>query len=255
MPTAATAVVSGLQSLARALGPSHQPERLSEAVLIPLQPGTERVNTSGNFRFQYFPETVSSTRAPNWQSKEIPGGSLPLYQFVSGGEHILTFTVQFSCDTDLRSNETITQTLRSDGLRERNVDIRAAIAWLRQFTCPTYGRGGASGAQLMQPPKKLLLHMPGTGIGLLAGVPSAASEVLPDSQYSILTQCNVTHQSFFPSGLPRLAQVELGFSQTAQYGGGVQFPGAGDVYNQLLKGGGPFQPYALLSRATPFQGR
>lgn len=251
MPTVATAVVSGLQSLARAIGPSHAPERMSEAILIPLDPRTGRIRPGPSFRFQYFPASLTSSKQTNWQQKEIPGASLPLYQFVAGGEHTLTFTAQFTSDTDLLANPELHETLRSDGLKEHNPDIRAAVAWLRQFVTPSYQSGSALGAPLTQPPKKVLLFMPGTGIGLLAGAPTAAPSVQPHSVPTIMTQCEVTYEAFFASGLPRLVQVQLSFAQVAQYGGTVQFPGVTGLHDELLSTGGPFKPYQLLSRATP----
>lgn len=225
---------------------------MSEVVLIPLDPGTDRIPRGGaNFRFQYYPETFASSKSPNWQPKEVFGASLPLYQFVSGGEHSITFTAQFSCDTDLLSNEELAETLRADGLKERNPDLRAAVAWLRQFVLPSYVASAALDIPLTQPPKKLMLFMPGSGIGLLAGAPAGSTAVLPDSIYAIMTQCDVTYEAQFSSGLPRLIQVQLAFAQIAQYGGAVQFPGVTPVHAELLTTGGPFTPYQLLSRAIP----
>ena len=244
MPTVATALTSGLQSLARAVGPASHADHASEAVLYPLD-SSDRIVPSEAFRFQYFPESVRVTKQTNRQQKEIPGGSLPVYQFISGGEHLVAFTAQFSCDTDLLSNANVAAELEADGLRERNPDIRAASAWLRQFVTPRYG----SGPSPMTPPRKLVLSMPGTGIGVLAGVAPRTERLMADSIFCEMTQCDITLQALFPSGLPRLQQIELSFAQIAQYGGAVNFPGVGSLHDTLLTTGGAFRPYRLRPRA------
>lgn len=246
MPVTAAAVVAGVRSLSAALADS-TPERTSDAVLIPLDSRNDRI-TSESFRLQYFPETIRSTKGTNHQQKEVPGGSLPLYQWVSGGEHMVSFTATFTCDHDLLTNESLAAMTRAEGLRDRNPDLRAAVAWLRQFKLPTYQNDRTL------PPRKLMLFLPGTGIGLLGGVPPGAEQLRPDSIFTILTQCDVTYQNLFPSGLPRYLEVELSFAQVAQYGGTVQFPGVGAVHGKLLAGtaGSPFQPYNLTPRASPF---
>jgi hypothetical protein len=231
------------------VGPSAEREALSETYLIPLDPATDRVPAQPEvFRFQYYPESISSTKATNWQQREIPGGSLPLYQFVSGGEHVISFSANFSCDTDLLSNTRLMGVLRGEGLRERNVDIRAAVAWLRQFVLPRYAGSGGQGTPIFRPPRKLMLFMPGTGIGLLAGATASAPQVQPDSLYCVMTQCDVNHESFFPSGLPRSSMVQLAFGQIPQYGGGVEFPGVTASHDKLLGPDGPFLGYQLPTR-------
>lgn len=246
MPVTAAAVLGGIRSLSKALADS-TPERTSEAILIPLDARSDRI-TNESFRFQYFPETIQSTKQSNLQQKEIVGGSLPLYQWIAGGEHVVSFTAIFTCDLDLLVDRSLAAMARADGLRNRNADPRAAVAWLRQFKLPTYAE------ERTVPPRKLVLFLPGTGIGLLGGVPPGTEQLRPDSLYTILTQCDVTYQALFPSGLPRYLEVQVAFAQTAQYGGTVQFPGAGAVYGTLLAGsaGSPFAPYGLLARQTPF---
>ena len=250
MPTAASLLTSGLSSLAKALGPSDHADRPSEAILVPLSAQTDRVDPDAErFRFQYFPDSIRSGKQTNWQQREIPGGSLPLYQWIAGGEHSISLTVMFSCDTDLLTNSQLWSTLSADGLKERNPDIRSAVAWLRQFLLPTYAVSGA-GTPVTRPPRKLLLNMPGTGIGLLAGVPGGEQDVRPHSMYVLMSQCEVTHKALFPSGLPRLTEVDLTFVQIAQYGGTIRFPGVGPVHRTLLTAQRPFYPYTLRSSAT-----
>lgn len=191
--------------------------------------------------FQYFPESITDTKATNYQQKEIPGGSLPLYQWVSGGERLINFTAQFTCDVDLITAQgttgltalvsgasTIRDRLKAAGVDGRNVDIRAAIGWLRRFVLPTYDNGGnkgqvVEGYPLTKAPSKLRLVMPNSGIGLAGGSPTT-----PHSVRVVMTQCDVTYDAFFPSGLPRVASVQLGFAEVPQYGGYIDFPSASD---------------------------
>lgn len=216
-------------------------------IVIPLDSRGDRITTQ-TFRFQYFPESFQSSKQTNVQQKEVAGASLPLYQWVAGGEHVISFTAVLTCDHDLLTTPALAAMVRADGLQRQNPDLRAAVAWLRQFKLPTYTGGRTV------PPRKLNLFMPGTGIGLLGGVPPGAERLRPDSLYTILTQCDVGYQAFFPSGLPRYIEVQVAFAQTAQYGGGVQFPGVGSVHDALLAGtaGSPFLPYGLAPREGPF---
>ena len=177
--------------------------------------------------FQYFPESISDNKAVNWQAKEIPGGSLPVYQWVASGERTVSFTAQFSADVDLAvlQNSSLTDAesaktrLRNSGQGERNVDIRSAIAWLRRFMLPKYD----SSSQKTLPPPKLKLFLPQSGIGLAGG------DCLPNTQDAdsilcVMTSCDVTWEKFFPSGNPRLASVSLAFAQIPQFNGVVSFP-------------------------------
>lgn len=183
--------------------------------------------------FQYWPETVTDSKAVNYQQKDIPGGSLPLYQWISGGERLITFTAVFTTDVDLEAekqsrllslsgDDDIVARLKSAGLQRRNVDIRAAVAWLRRYMYPRYtsDSDGKVETHFTYAPAKLLLIMPNSGIGLAGG-----DAINLHSIKCIMTQCDVTTEQYFPNGLPRIATVQLSFAQIAQYDGGITFPG------------------------------
>ena len=54
--------------------------KAARAYIIPLDPyQADKVVLDELRVFQYFPETIQDTKAVNWQSKEIPGLSHPLY--------------------------------------------------------------------------------------------------------------------------------------------------------------------------------
>lgn len=191
------------------------------------------VPDDGRMAFQYWPETIADTKAVNYQQKEIPGGSLPLYQWVNGGERLLSFTAIFTTDVDLLANQPadpesflsgddnkMVDRLSASGVGSRNTDIRAAVAWLRQYMLPSYDDGNTFlGRPLTKSPKRLILLLPNSGIGLAGG-----DSVNVDSVKCVMTQCDVNHEQFFPNGLPRITTVSLAFAQIAQEGGQIVFP-------------------------------
>lgn len=222
--------MAGLVGLATALGPGLLSEKRSMATLIELAVDSDKAISAQ--AFQYFPESISDNKAVNWQTKEIPGGSLPVYQWVASGERTISFTAQFSADIDLAllvteagafAGNAAKERLKSSGQGERNVDIRSAILWLRQYMLPTYD----SSKQRTIPPAKLKLNLPQSGIGLAGGSNNFTSQE-PDSIVCVMTSCDVTWEKFFPSGNPRLASVSLAFAQIPQYNQVVSFPGRSD---------------------------
>jgi hypothetical protein len=257
--------------------------RPSEVILIPLgDDGAPDLQTFGTpLRFQYFPESLTDSKAINYQQKEVPGGSLPLYQWVSSGERSIIFTAFFTSDTDLVADPQLAESLQSStlGLRDRNVDIRSAVAWLRSFMLPRYvngstgGGGGSSvqgtaptgntgvgsGAQssgvtyLTLPPRRVRLYIPNSGIGVAGGMMGAQEQqALPDSVTCVMTQCEVEWTAYFPSGCPRIASVQLGFAQVAQLGQRVLFPSADGMQSVVQgspdRGRTRFYGYKLTNR-------
>lgn len=225
MPNVATALVGGLRSLSSALG-GRAPERISDAILYELTPQYDRIVQGRFFRFQFFPAEITDTKQVNYQAKEIPGGSLPIYQWVSSGERVVSFTTEFTCDVDLLSNPAVYQKLRDNGQQERNIDIRSACAWLRRYLLPSFAQTGSGGSPHVLAPRKVMLYIPNSGIGLYGGFSAYQGRAMVDSVICHMTQCDLSFESYFPSGLPRTVSVQLAFAQTAQYGGVVRFPGA-----------------------------
>jgi len=214
----------GLASLASKLGGKLSDSKTRGAFLIGLQQPNDAIEGT-SVRFQYFPETFSDTKSVNYQTKEVPGGSLPIYQWISSGERTISFNAFFSSDVDLlldtvvddpKLPSAIAERLKAIGVAGRNVDIRAAIAWLRQYLFPNYDSARTHA------PNKLRLFIPGSGIGVAGGSPDGA--VSPDAINCVMTQCEVSYDAFFPTGLPRLATVQIVLAQTAQTGGVVRFP-------------------------------
>lgn len=231
--------MAGLVGLATALGPGLLSEKRSMATLISLMPDSDKPDTAQ--AFQYFPESISDNKAVNWQTKEIPGGSLPVYQWVASGERTISFTAQFSSDIDLAllvtdvgafAANAAKERLKSSGQGERNVDVRSAAVWLRQYMLPTYD----SVKQRTIPPAKLKLNLPQSGIGLAGGENNFTSQDA-DSILCVMTSCDITWEKFFPSGNPRLASVSLAFAQIPQFNQVVSFPGRTTAMRDAAEGG------------------
>lgn len=230
--------MAGLASLASMVG-KNSTQKASRAYLIRLDP---KKNDAPKLAvsFQYFPDTLSDSKVSNWQAKDIPGASLPLYQWTNSGERSLTFTATFTTDidpvasgaTDAVSVELLKTRLKTNGVERYNVDVRSAVYWLRSFMLPEYSTDKNG---LTTPPSKCILMLPNSGIGLAGGDNGSLS---PDSVLCVMTQCEVTWEKFFPSGVPRIASVSLGFAQLPQYQGSVWFPGVTDKLRKLALTGG-----------------
>lgn len=217
--------MAGLAELASKLGQATQPIK-SAAYLITLDPQTDSPTFSTTL--QYFPDTISDSKSVSWQAKEVPGGSLPMYQWSGSGERTLSFTAAFTCDIDLHAKAatpdgTVKYTdlktrIQDNGQLKYNVDIRSAVVWLRSHMLPTYDKEGRAIA-----PPKLILYMPNSGIGAAGGFASNFASQ-PDAVLCVMASCEVSYESFFPSGLPRTATVSLSFNQIPQYKGQIVFP-------------------------------
>lgn len=224
----------GLSSLASKVGVGGLSERTTNATLYEIGDDnllTEETNADfdavGPLAFQYFPESLTDTKQINIARKEIPGGSLPLYQWVNSGERQISFQAVFTTDVNTydesgtRQNQNLLERLKAVAVDRRNVDIVAAIAWLRRCLLPSYLLSGAGvGIPIARAPRTLLLHLLGSGIGLAGGGSSLVSQ---HSVLCLMTQCDVTYEAFFPNGVPRIASVSLAFVETPQWGGRVTF--------------------------------
>jgi hypothetical protein len=248
--------VPTVSSLAKSLN-AQVDARTSDCCLIELGPDDSPISGSGgSLVFQYYPESVTDTKAVNYQQKEIFGASLPLYQYIGSGERLISFTAQFTCDVDLLNTPDSTgatdlyQRLKNAGQERRNIDIRAAVMWLRQYVLPSYQDNtienqlnqDSGGTQLTMAPRKLILCMPGTGIGFAGGDDGLSGQ---DSVPCLMTQCDVTYEALFPSGLPRAASIQLAFGQIGQLKGAVTFPSRTKFYDDVRQGRGVTLGYNL----------
>lgn len=208
-------------------------QRRSQVILIELS--SEDDSPTGQYLpFQHFPDTISDTKAVNYQQKTIPGGSLPLYQWMDSGERLISFTAVFATDNDLDQTEGLAERLASAGEKTRNIDIRTALVWLRRYLFPSYGDRGDLGVPLARAPRKLLLFIPGSKIGMMGCM---ATDSVQDSVVCVMTQCDITYEMFFPNGNPRIATVQLSFAQVPQRNGSVLFPSVTQAMDDYVNTG------------------
>lgn len=215
-----------------------QLNRLMKAFLQPVDlapderlPWAQSDTDQGPIAFQYWPDSISDSKSSEWSSRQIPGGSHPLYQWASGGERTLSFTAIFTTDTEpdesalagqggartdayaaMNDPYSIGRSQPLSGLEigTRDLDLRTAVSWLRWFMYPYYTPD--NGGRAYEPAKALLV-MPNSGIGYDGS----------DYVLCVMTQCDVTYEASFPSGFPRVIEVSLGFSEVVQQAGRVQF--------------------------------
>jgi len=219
--------MSAISSFATAFrgGNSDRPVR---AILTPLEEDASPDRAAAAARvFQYFPESLQDTRGVDYQAKQIPGLSHPLYQWTTGGAREISFTAIFTRDRALTSQEKAAALSASTVARVggstarygisdmRNVDIPSAISWLRSYTYPEFAINGQNQYSRPRPPRRLVLTLPGLRIN--QGTP----ELNDDDVRCIMTQCEVTYEGFFADGTPRIARVGLAFAEIIQYNNGV----------------------------------
>jgi hypothetical protein len=145
---------------------------------------------------QHWPSQITDTEGSTYSNKTIPGGNRPIYQWIAGGERQISFSAIFS--RDKRS------TLSIADYGEFNVDIAAAIAWLRALKAPDYKQG----SDYPDSPPVMYLIVPNHWL--------SQTEENEDNLLVKMDQCDVTYRKAFPGGTPRLAEVQLTFTETVQ---------------------------------------
>jgi hypothetical protein len=172
-------------------------------------PSTKRHNDD-IFVFQYWPESLTDTESPRWSEKEVPGASHPLYQWTGGGARDISFTAVFTAEVDdaspvtLKSNPGKSAVLSS---ARYTVNVKGAVAQIKTFLRGEYAQGGLD--QATKPPKRLYLVLEGSNLGGNS-----------DAVLTILKSAPVTYEAWFPSGNPRVASIQMTFSECVQRMGG-----------------------------------
>jgi hypothetical protein len=217
-------------------------------------------------KFQYFPETISDTKQVSYQPKEVPGGSLPLYQWTGSGERAISFTAVFTTDVDhLAMQHTIdipslpisASLVNQSFARGESALPSGAAEFIRSVDDAveeTYDRMGASGIKERNPyiPGMLLwlrrFMLPRYGDNAEVGVPITFPPRklmlnIPGSDIElyggaggftqrgggvlcVMTTCDINIEALFPSGNIRIATVSLAFAEVPQRGGAVRLPSA-----------------------------
>jgi len=192
-------LVSSIQSLFS----GEKPEMAALAYYDPIN-GEEVIG--GSFQaFQYFPEKIQDTKGVDYSSKTIPGGSHPIYTFISGGERTISFEAIFINDdvpksaTNLLNGKTYSI---KDADKRDIVNIANAISWLRYCMYPTYNNGVAKA------PPLVVVYLPNSGI---IGTGNYAHSVV-----GILRRADVSYEAFHRDGTPRIAVVSIEIAEVVQ---------------------------------------
>ena len=186
------------------------------AYLFPTVVGPQQ-NPNGRIRFeqnnalffQYWPQSLQDDYQVGYVEHEIPGGSHPLYQWVSGKGRQITFQALFTAEINQTRRDNILTGVfgaaNPEGIPSGpfTVDIAAALARIRSWMMPEYKKGGRLGET--NPPQILTLAFPGTNLGGNTDLINV-----------ILRSAPVTYESWFPNGEPRIASVQLTFNEIIQ---------------------------------------
>lgn len=152
--------------------------------------------------FQFFPETVSDSKAVNFGEISIIGVPNPIPTILSATPRIVSFEAHFARERWNRGK----QLIKWD---KHNFDVGMSLQVLRSF-CYSF-------AEKVPFPQPLMLNLPGTRIGI-----DKSNEVAGDSIFCILKNYSATRKSFFPDGTIRTATVSLEFQEFNVVGGGAQ---------------------------------
>jgi hypothetical protein len=222
--------MSAISSLSSVLGISSTSTPVT-AGLAELDPKTFLEAPGTQKAFQYWPETISDNKNAEWSKKSVPGGSHPILQFINGGERTISFSAVFTQEINPEKGGLLGLSFGLGDLlgnqQKNNVDIAAAVEWLRSFTYPSYDE--STGAALAPP--LAILYLPGSGIISASG--------FEDSVVVVMTECNVVYEAFHRNGTPRLVAVSLAFSECIQdstawrFQGRNSFPGLADYDSAL----------------------
>ncbi len=187
----------------------------------PVAVGSIKSGTNPKIALQYWPESLTDSRSSEWNPRNVPGGSHPIYQWTRGGERRLSFTTVFARDHEPEEHAAgglagaVKAVASAVGLGPQEGDpareppIEAAVSWLRYFTYPLY----KSGEIRVHEPPKVLLVFDGSSLSH-----DGRSGVL-----TVMTGCEVTYEVWFPNGSPRIIEVALEFAEVVQEGNSVKF--------------------------------
>lgn len=176
--------------------------------------GEEDKDVPPPFVFQYFPENMQLTQPVEYASRNVFGGSLPIYQYISSGEQVISFSADFTSDVDFLDPSLDAGTISKLVEQDRNVDVRAALSWLNSMKLPRYD------GLYTRPPRRLALYVPNSGLGSIFG----KRPIFQDTVSCFMTECSTTIEAWFPSGLPRHGKVSLQFKVRSSDLNGVSFP-------------------------------
>ena len=176
----------------------------------------QEISQNESLFFQYWPASLQDDYQVEYAEHSIPGGTHPLYQWVSGRGRTITFQAVFTSEVNTkRSLGNFSGTVAAAGARgladlspsaPYTVDVAAGLSMLRSWMRPKYAEDAGLGTTA--PPPILTLVLPGTEI----------NGKNKDSINVILRAAPITYEAWFPNGQPRVATVDLTFSEVVQVG-------------------------------------
>lgn len=202
----------------------------------------EDPNEMGGLILQFFPESIQDSYQTNWNNKQVPGGSHPLYFWESGGPRTISFTIILARESlksisQANAAAAVTNGFSSLGgdasdsmpaekyikkIDNYNIDINEAVRWLRSQMRPRYIDN--NGVRMVKPPNKLKLVFEkgasSIGDGLLIG-PTGNERIID----CILNSCEVTYTKLHMDGTPRYVTVDVSFDEVVQNETGIVFQG------------------------------
>lgn len=165
----------------------------------------------GVFVFQYWPSELQDSYSAGYSDKSIPGGNVPIAQYVGGQPRPLSFTAKFTA-------EILDPGLPGRGIPSSRytVNLVAARQRIRSFQHALYRQGGAIG--VTEPPEQLNLVFPNM---MLGHDQDPVLVTLRDSSFNTV--------KWFPDGTPRIMEASLTFHESVQFftdqGPAVRFVG------------------------------
>lgn len=201
----------------------------TKAEIIPLDDNGAEIRDQARY-FQYFPENIQDSKGVNYASKNIPGGSHPLYQFINGADRTISFTAIFTSDENPAPAEVLSalergvqsaQSFLSQSVSPSNrgskhtVPVNSAVIWLRSFMYPRFTNlSNTEKFSAPKAPRVCRIYLPNSGIH----GSTDAGQLAVDSINCIMTQCDVVYESFYRNGTQRITTVNLTFNETIQTG-------------------------------------
>ena len=159
------------------------------------------------FAFQFFPDTINDEKNTGWSKRHVPGLSHPLYQWIKGGERVISFkSVFYREENGIPTN--LINPARAKSISDKyNSDVAGAIAYLRRLQYPV----GVSSTGIYEAPRILLLEFP-------------RSYIAGDSSFveCVLTNVAAQWKGSFPDGTPKMAVVDLTFEEVIQDGNRIR---------------------------------
>ena len=164
----------------------------------------------------FFPESASDSKSVNWNNIELPGGSHPIYQFVSGGERTVSFTIKLIRETKPLA------ALKDDKRSPYNIDINKAVRFLRSCLYPQFSNADSSGSTVVTAPPLCKIRVGGNDFGHDKG----------GMMTCIMTTCDVEVTKWWDDAqtTPRVAEVSVAFAEVINKFGTVKYVGSSDVY-------------------------